>query len=58
MLYPTYYYDLLEKIIKNETEEKEIINIISRVGEYENIIKKLYKYYKAFIKIPIIEWLE
>lgn len=58
MLYPTYYYDLLEKIIKNETEEKEIINIISRVEEYENIIKKLYKYYKAFIKIPIIEWLE
>lgn len=58
MLYPTYYYDLLEKIIKNEKEEKEIINIITKADKYEEIIKKLYKYYKAFINIPVIEWLE
>lgn len=58
MLYPTYYYDMIEKILKNEKEEKEILNIISRVDEYENIIKKLYKYYKTFINLPLIEWLE
>ena len=58
MMYPTYYYDLFEKIIKKEKEEKEIINIINKVEEYEKIIKKLYTYYKAFINIPVIEWLE
>ena len=58
MLYPTYYYDMLEKIIKNEIEEKEIFKIINKSEEYENIIKKLYKYYKTIINIPIIEWLE
>ena len=58
MLYPTYYYDLFEKIIINEKEEKEILNIINKVEDYEKIIKKLYKYYKASINIPTVEWLE
>ena len=58
MLYPTYYYDLFEKIIKNKAKEMEIFNITNKVTEYENIIKKIYKYYKSFIKIPEIEWLE
>ena len=58
MLYPTYYYDLFEKIITNEKEEKEILNIINKVEDYEKIIKKLYKYYKTFINIPTVEWLE
>lgn len=58
MMYPTYYYDLFEKIIKNEKKEIEILNIIKRNKEYEDILKKLYKYYKTFINIPIIEWLE
>ena len=58
MLYPTYYFDLFEKIIKKEKAEKEILDIIKKVDEYESIIKKLYNYYKTFINIPIIEWLE
>ena len=58
MLYPTYYYDMVEKILKNEKQEKEILNIINKVDEYQNIIKKLYKYYKTFINFPLIEWLE
>ena len=58
MLYPTYYFDLFEKIIKKEKPEKEILDIIKKVDEYESIIKKLYNYYKTFINIPIIEWLE
>ena len=58
LLYPTYFYDLIEKIIRNEKEEKEVLNIIGKVDEYESILKKLYKYYKTFINIPVIEWLE
>ena len=58
MLYPTYYFDLFEKIIKKEKAEKKILDIIKKVDEYESIIKKLYNYYKTFINIPIIEWLE
>ena len=58
LLYPTYFYDLIEKIIRNEKEEKEVINIINKVDKYESILKKLYRYYKTFINIPVIDWLE
>ena len=58
MLYPTYYFDLLERIIKNELEESKIKIITNKVDEYEYILKKLYKYYKTFINLPAIEWLE
>ena len=57
MLYPTYYYDLFEKIILGEKDEEEIIKIVDRSSNFEMIIKKIYMRYKSFMNIPVIEWL-
>lgn len=57
ILYPNYYFDLFEDIITEIVEEKEIINIISRVSEYEDYLDDVYKYLRKFYNLPEIEWL-
>ena len=58
MLYPTYYFDLYEEIITNREDDKKLIQIINKANEYEQILKKIYKYYKSFLDMTVIEWLE
>lgn len=57
MLFPTYYFDIYEKIINNEIDEIKINNIVELSKGYEKIIKKLYFYLKNKVNIPTIEWL-
>lgn len=57
MLFPTYYFDIYEKIINNEIDENKINYITQRSLEYEILIKKLYFYLKNKVNIPTIEWL-
>ncbi len=58
MLYPTYYFDLYEDIISGEKSEDELKKIINRVNDYEQLIKNIYRYYKNFLNMIPIEWLE
>ena len=58
MLYPTYYFDLYEDIISGAKDEDELKKIINRVNDYEQLIKKVYQYYKSFLNMFPIEWLE
>ena len=58
MLYPTYYFDLYEDIISGSKNDSELQKIIDRVDDYEIVIKNIYRYYKTFMTIPTIEWLE
>ncbi len=56
MLFPTYYFDLYEKIITNEIKEEEIKKIISKVDKYEQLLKHIYFNFKN--NNLYIEWLE
>ncbi len=58
MLYPTYYFDLYEEIISGKKDEKEIKKITDKINDYEKILKKIYSYYKNFLPLTSIEWLE
>lgn len=58
MIYPTYYFDIYEEIITNRKKDEEIKKIISKTDEYEKLLKTIYNYYKTFLPVPIIEWLE
>lgn len=58
MMYPTYYFDIYEKIISGIMPEKEIKKITSQARDYEKLLRNIYKYYKSFLQIEIIEWLE
>lgn len=57
MLYPSFYFDCYEKIIRQEIEEYKIKEVITITPHYEKLLKNLYQYLKEFIQIPEIEWL-
>ena len=56
MLFPTYYFDLYEKIVANEIKEEEIKKVISKVDKYEKLLKYIYLNLKN--NNLYIEWLE
>ncbi len=58
MIYPTYYFDIYEEVITGREDDKNLLHIINRVNSYEQILKKIYHYYKSFLNIMPIEWLE
>lgn len=57
LLYPTYYFDMYDKIIQGKMSEEKINNIIKKNNSYEMFLKKVYKYLNKEYKIPNIEWL-
>lgn len=57
MIYPSFYFDTYEEIIKNNLDETKIQVIINRVDEYEKLIKKTYILIKNICSLPEIEWL-
>lgn len=57
MLFPTYYFDIYEKIISNEIDEEDLNNIISLVNEYEILLKRIYLYLRKKVNLPHLEWL-
>lgn len=58
MLFPTYYFDVYEKIISGQLEEQAILPIVDKVNEYENLLRKLYAYIGQIHPLPEIEWLK
>lgn len=58
MLFPTYYFDMYERIISGEVAEDKITAITSKVDEYEWFLKQIYHYLSQFYQIPEIEWLK
>jgi len=58
MLFPTYYFDVYEKIINNEIDESYIKKIISKALEYEKLLAEIHLYLKMNSNIPDIEWIK
>lgn len=59
MLYPTYYFDLIDKVVLQNENEKNIYNIINKNDEYIELLKKILFYinYELRMNIPPIEWI-
>jgi hypothetical protein len=57
LLYPSFYFDIYEDIINENRTEKEIINIIEKVDEYENFLIDMYYLINDIVKIPEVDWL-
>lgn len=57
MLYPSFYFDIYEKIVNNGESESKIISIIKRSKEYEGYLLLIYEQINNKIKIPSIDWI-
>lgn len=57
LIYPSYYFDLYDKIIEGKIDESKIDMYIKKNAYYETFLKKTYLYLKQRYHLPEIEWL-
>jgi hypothetical protein len=57
MLYPSYYFDIYEKVLMDSTLENNLNKILSKTLDYEKLLKKVYYLLRQNNKLPLIEWL-
>ncbi|MDO4963027.1 MAG: hypothetical protein Q4E75_02905 [bacterium] len=58
LIYPSYYFDLYDKIIQDKLSEERIEFYTKKSDSFERFIKSIYTYLKNRYSIPQIEWLE
>ena len=58
LMYPSFYFDLYDKIIQDEIAEEKIKLYTKKNASYETFLKKMYNYLKSNFNIPNIEWFE
>lgn len=58
LLYPSYFFDVYDKIIQEKISEEKIEYYTKKNESYESFLKTIYNYFKINYKIPEIEWLE
>lgn len=57
LLYPSYYFDLYENIMNNDTSEESLVSIIKRNKEYKLFLKNAYLEISKYAPIEKIDWL-
>ncbi len=57
LLYPSYYFDLHEKIINEDEEEEKLLLIIDQVEKQEKFLKKAWFLIRNYAPIEPIDWL-
>ena len=57
LLYPSYYFDLYEKIINDKMDEKLINKITNLVNSYEELLYEIYSLFKRKVNIIGIDWI-
>ena len=57
LLFPSYYFDVYERIINNDLNEDKIKVYIDMVSEYEELLYEIYVFLKRKINIMGIEWI-
>ncbi len=58
LMYPSFYFDVLETIIDNKCEDKQLEEIIIKINDFELFLEEVYLYLKNSYNIETINWLE
>ena len=57
LLYPTFYFDEYDKIILGREEDNKIINVINKIQNYLEMLKKIFIVFNNKYEMFNIEWL-
>ena len=57
MLFPSYFFDVYEKIVNDDLPEIEIMSIINKIKKYEKFLKNIFYLINKKSRIPAIDWL-
>lgn len=58
LLYPSFYFEMYEDILIDNKEEKILLNIISRLDEYESYLDNIIVFFRRYYDIEEVEWLK
>lgn len=57
LLFPTYYFDLYDKVINDEEKDTILVDVINLADKYEAFLKDFYMYYSKLYPMFRVEWL-
>lgn len=57
LLFPTYYFDAYEMVMKNKVNDKEIVDIVNKKEQYEDFIRFAYNEINKYSMLIEIPWL-
>lgn len=56
LMYPSFYFDIYEKVMEGEMEESALLPIIHKVDDYELFLKDMYNIICEYAPIERVEW--
>ena len=57
MLYPSYYFDLIDEILNGNLKQEAILKITKNINDYEYLLYEIYLYIKSQYNIIGIDWI-
>ena len=57
VLWPSFYFEAYDEVMRNKITESSILKITSRVSEYERYLGDVFKYFRKFYSIEEVSWL-
>lgn len=57
LLYPSFYFDIYEKIMEGEMEESALLPVINKAEDYELFLKDMYHILLKYAPIERVEWI-
>lgn len=57
MLFPSFYFDIYEEILSHQEEEKELLCIIHKTEQYEELLKQIYTHISKKVRFLKPDWL-
>jgi len=57
LLYPTFYFDIFDKIILEDGVDNDIVDVLNNVDKYLSLLKVIYYKYKDKYKMFNINWI-
>lgn len=57
LMYPSYYFDIIDKLMRGENVNGELENVINKIDMYEELLIDLFDYLLEFYSLPKVEWL-
>lgn len=57
LMYPTFYFDIFDKIILEDGVDADIVDVLNIVDEYLDMLNKIYVRYKDKYNMFNVEWL-
>lgn len=57
LLYPSYYFDIYEKIMEGNIKEEALLSIINKSSLYEDFLKNMYLEISKYAPIEKIDWI-